>query len=111
MARPARPLIGPGWLWGIIWFFLKPVAFLFIFVWIRATVPRVRYDQLMDLGWKVLIPLSLGWLLAARRLPRGPRPALEPGRRRSPSSLAAIGLAFYGLLRAGDRPTVQGQRA
>ena len=64
LGGPAGPaLLGPGWLWGIIWFLLKLTAFLFLFVWIRGTVPRVRYDQLMDLGWKVLIPLSLGWLL------------------------------------------------
>ena len=42
---------------------MKLVAVLYVFVWIRASVPRVRYDQLMDLGWKVMIPLSLGWLL------------------------------------------------
>jgi NADH-quinone oxidoreductase subunit H len=55
--------IGPGWLWGTIWFTVKLFCFLFMFVWFRATLPRVRYDQLMDLGWKVLIPLALGWLL------------------------------------------------
>lgn len=52
-----------GWLWGMIWFLLKLFVFLFCFVWIRATLPRFRYDQLMNLGWKVLTPLALGWFL------------------------------------------------
>ena len=51
------------WLWPILWFLGKTIAFLFVFVWLRAALPRLRYDQLMDLGWKRLIPLSLGWLL------------------------------------------------
>jgi NADH-quinone oxidoreductase subunit H len=52
-----------GWIFPILWFLGKTIVFLFIFVWLRAALPRLRYDQLMDLGWKRLIPLSLGWLL------------------------------------------------
>jgi NADH-quinone oxidoreductase subunit H len=48
---------------GVVWFVLKLLIILYIFVWIRATLPRLRYDQLMDLGWKRLIPLALAWLM------------------------------------------------
>ncbi|HEY5251959.1 MAG TPA: NADH-quinone oxidoreductase subunit NuoH [Acidimicrobiales bacterium] len=52
-----------SWLIPIGWFLGKTLVFLFIYVWLRAALPRLRYDQLMELGWKVLIPLSLGWVL------------------------------------------------
>jgi NADH-quinone oxidoreductase subunit H len=48
---------------GPIWFFLKIAAVLFCFLWVRATFPRFRYDQLMRLGWKVFLPFSLFWLV------------------------------------------------
>jgi NADH-quinone oxidoreductase subunit H len=51
------------WLWPIVWFLAKTIVFLFLYVWLRAALPRMRYDQLMDLGWKRLIPLSLAWLM------------------------------------------------
>jgi len=47
----------------VLWFLIKTVAFCFIYVWFRAALPRLRYDQLMDLGWKRLIPMTLAWLL------------------------------------------------
>ncbi|MCW2604576.1 MAG: hypothetical protein JWN61_2711, partial [Pseudonocardiales bacterium] len=52
-----------GW-WPILWFTLKIIVFLFAFVWLRGTLPRLRYDQFMHLGWKLLLPLSLVWLVA-----------------------------------------------
>ncbi len=51
------------WLPGPVWFALKIAACLFVFLWVRATMPRYRYDQLMRLGWKVFLPFSLVWLV------------------------------------------------
>ncbi|HWU06227.1 MAG TPA: NADH-quinone oxidoreductase subunit H, partial [Streptomyces sp.] len=51
-----------GW-WPLLWFVVKVQLLLFFFIWLRGTLPRVRYDQLMKLGWKVLIPVSVVWLM------------------------------------------------
>ncbi|MBF0560671.1 MAG: NADH-quinone oxidoreductase subunit NuoH [Alphaproteobacteria bacterium] len=52
-----------NWIPGFIWFVMKTAILLFGFIWVRATFPRYRYDQLMRLGWKVFLPLSLFWLV------------------------------------------------
>jgi NADH-quinone oxidoreductase subunit H len=48
----------------VVWFFIKVMTFVFFFIWLRGTLPRLRYDQFMRLGWKVLIPASLLWIVA-----------------------------------------------
>ncbi len=51
-----------GW-WPLLWFWGKVIIFLFVFIWLRGTMPRLRYDQFMRFGWKVMIPIGLLWLL------------------------------------------------
>jgi len=91
LGGPAGPVpIGPGWLWGIFWFTLKLFVFLFGAVWLRATLPRMRYDQLMNVGWKVMIPLALGWLLLLG--------AINIGRDEGWSSVLVVLVAFGALV-------------
>ena len=102
LGGPAGPApFGPGWAWGVFWFLAKVFVFLFMFVWFRATLPRIRYDQLMDLGWKLLIPLSLGWFILLA--------ALEVGRNQDWNLFVvgvvavAVFMAAWTLLRAAVR--------
>jgi NADH-quinone oxidoreductase subunit H len=91
LGGPAGPTyIGPGWLWGVIWFSLKLFVFLFIFVWARATLPRFRYDQLMNIGWKAMIPLALGWILLLA--------AINIGRDEDWPTALVVGVSFLVLV-------------
>ncbi|MEU7821464.1 NADH-quinone oxidoreductase subunit NuoH [Catellatospora sp. NPDC049133] len=56
------PGINSGW-WPLLWFTIKVLLLLFVFIWLRGTLPRLRYDQFMRFGWKVLIPVNLVWIL------------------------------------------------
>ncbi|MEW8009655.1 MAG: NADH-quinone oxidoreductase subunit NuoH [Candidatus Thiodiazotropha sp.] len=58
------PLLGPlfEWVPGFVWLVMKTAIFMFLFLWLRATFPRYRYDQIMRLGWKVFIPITIVWI-------------------------------------------------
>jgi NADH-quinone oxidoreductase subunit H len=98
------PLIGNSWE-GTVWLLLKVLIFLYMYVWFRATLPRLRYDQLMDFGWKLLIPVALGWFVVLA--------AIKLGRDRDwslwsvlPIALIAMGLGyllFNAALRVSER--------
>jgi NADH-quinone oxidoreductase subunit H len=60
-AGPLPPFV-PEVIGGLVWFLFKVSLFLLGYIWLRAALPRLRYDQLMDLAWKVGIPAGLGWL-------------------------------------------------
>ena len=51
------------WLWPLLWFLLKVLVIVYVYIWIRATIPRIRYDRLMAFGWKLLIPFGLLWVM------------------------------------------------
>jgi NADH-quinone oxidoreductase subunit H len=103
--------LGSPVLWGAIWFFAKLALFLFMYVWFRATLPRFRYDQLMDLGWKVLIPAAFAWFLVLTAL----RVAQDQGWNRIvvvaiavPVLLAAFGLLSSALRVSSRRRQLEG---
>jgi NADH-quinone oxidoreductase subunit H len=112
LGGPAGPSFGAtGWvadyLLPFTWFFLKLIVFLFMFVMFRTTLPRFRYDQLMDLGWKLLIPLSLGWFLVLLAVKVAD---VEHWRQAVVVPLAIVALGIGGALLLKSVRTAQGRR-
>src|SRR3954449_9387 len=98
-------VLNTGW-WPVLWFLFKVVSIIFFFYWLRATLPRLRYDQFMALGWKVLIPASLVWIMIVAAF----RELTNEGRTRL-QTLAYVGipLAIVVLVASffGENKTVQ----
>jgi NADH-quinone oxidoreductase subunit H len=79
-------MLNHGW-WPVLWFSSKLFLLLFCFIWLRGTLPRLRYDQFMRLGWKVLIPASLVWILVVASF----RALTNTGHSR-PQTIAYVGI-------------------
>ncbi|EGD55530.1 NADH-quinone oxidoreductase subunit NuoH [Gordonia neofelifaecis] len=95
-----------GW-WPLLWFVAKMWTFLFVFFWLRTTLPRLRYDQFMSLGWKVLIPFALGWVMVVAVIREASRDSSEWT---SSLILAGAGLVVAALLIVAIAKVVGGGR-
>jgi NADH-quinone oxidoreductase subunit H len=84
--------------WPVLWFVGKLMLFIFFYIWLRGTLPRLRYDQFMKLGWKILIPVSLGWILLVATVRAVGREASTPRTWLLVAAGIALALALISLL-------------
>jgi NADH-quinone oxidoreductase subunit H len=84
--------------WPMLWFVGKMMLFIFFYIWLRGTLPRLRYDQFMRLGWKILIPVSLGWILLVATVRAVGREASTPRTWLLVAAGIALALALISLL-------------
>ncbi len=101
--------------WPVLWFFGKVMFFIFFFIWLRGTLPRLRYDQFMEFGWKLLIPISLVWIIAVATvcvISQRRRVSIDDNyllRRRSASCWCSFLLLFF--CRGGRRGRTRSRRS
>ena len=88
-------MFNTGW-WPVLWFLAKMWLFLFVFVWVRGTLLRLRYDQFMKFGWKILIPAALGWVVCVATV-QGVRQFTTLGVRPMLLTLAVVALVAVGI--------------
>ena len=91
----------------MFWFLVKVLALLFATVWVRASLPRMRYDRLMSLGWKWLIEIAILWVLVTATVQvahdRGLGPARRGARRRRSSRSRAYGVLYAAMPKSGEK--------
>lgn len=103
-------MLNQGW-WGLLWFTAKMWMFIFVYVWLRGSLPRVRYDQFMKFGWKVMIPASLVWVVAIALIRSAQVGYFGEGRWALPITLVLVGGSIVGGLLLLDKKLADAKEA